>query len=53
MIPKLDACLETLKGGVEQAHIIDGRIEHSILLELLPKMVSEPSFNNKEFMLCL
>lgn len=35
MIPKLDCCAEALKGGVEQAHIIDGRIEHSILIELL------------------
>lgn len=37
MIPKLDACLETIKGGVECAHIIDGRVEHSILLELFTK----------------
>ncbi len=34
MIPKVDACLEAIKGGVNSAHIIDGRIEHSILLEL-------------------
>lgn len=34
MIPKVDACLEAIKGGVEKAHIIDGRIEHSILLEI-------------------
>ena len=34
MIPKVDACLEAINGGVEKAHIIDGRIEHSILLEL-------------------
>lgn len=34
MIPKVDACLEAVHGGVEKAHIIDGRIEHSILLEL-------------------
>jgi acetylglutamate kinase len=34
MIPKVDACLEAIDGGVENAHIIDGRIEHSILLEL-------------------
>ncbi len=34
MIPKVDACLEAIAGGVEKAHIIDGRIEHSILLEL-------------------
>lgn len=35
MIPKVDACLEAIHGGVEKAHIIDGRVEHSILLEIL------------------
>ncbi|WP_297442223.1 acetylglutamate kinase [Sulfurimonas sp.] len=35
MIPKVDACLEAIDGGVEKAHIIDGRVEHSILLEVL------------------
>jgi len=35
MIPKVDAALSAVKRGVEKAHIIDGRIEHSILLELL------------------
>ncbi len=34
MIPKVDACLEAIDGGVEKAHIIDGRIEHSVLLEV-------------------
>ena len=34
MIPKVMACLEAIDGGVEKAHIIDGRVEHSILLEL-------------------
>ena len=34
MIPKVDACLEAIEGGVEKAHIIDGRIEHSLLLEI-------------------
>ncbi|MDA3966890.1 MULTISPECIES: acetylglutamate kinase [Helicobacter] len=35
MIPKVESCLACVKGGVEKAHIIDGRIPHSILLELL------------------
>jgi acetylglutamate kinase len=35
MIPKVDAALSAVRRGVEKAHIIDGRIEHSILLELL------------------
>ena len=34
MLPKVDACLEALSGGVQKAHIIDGRLEHSMLLEL-------------------
>lgn len=35
MVPKVDACIEALRGGVKKAHIIDGRLEHSILLEVL------------------
>ncbi|SFV64789.1 Acetylglutamate kinase [hydrothermal vent metagenome] len=35
MVPKVDACIEALRGGVKKAHIIDGRIEHSMLLEIL------------------
>ena len=35
MIPKVQAALYAVEKGVEKAHIIDGRIEHSILLELL------------------
>ncbi|MEA1919233.1 MAG: acetylglutamate kinase [Campylobacterota bacterium] len=34
MIPKVDACLEAVDHGVEKAHIIDGRVEHSLLLEI-------------------
>ncbi|MDD2449764.1 MAG: acetylglutamate kinase [Sulfurimonas sp.] len=34
MVPKVDACLEAIEGGVNKAHIIDGRIEHSMILEL-------------------
>lgn len=35
MLPKVDACIEALRGGVKKAHIIDGRVEHSLLLEIL------------------
>jgi acetylglutamate kinase len=35
MIPKVEAALYAVDKGVEKAHIIDGRVEHSILLELL------------------
>jgi acetylglutamate kinase len=34
MRPKLAACVEAIGGGVEAAHIIDGRRPHSLLLEL-------------------
>ncbi len=34
MIPKIRCCIEALKGDVKSCHIIDGRVEHSILLEI-------------------
>ena len=34
MIPKMQACLQAVNGGVPQAHVIDGRTPHSILLEI-------------------
>ena len=34
MIPKVEACLETLGRGVRKVHIIDGRVRHSLLLEI-------------------
>jgi acetylglutamate kinase len=34
MRPKLQACLEAVRGGVAFAHIVDGRVPHSLLLEL-------------------
>ena len=33
MIPKMEACLKAIDGGVERAHIVDGRLPHSMLLE--------------------
>ncbi len=33
MIPKMEACLKAVEGGVERAHIVDGRLPHSMLLE--------------------
>ena len=35
MVPKVDACITALRGGVKKAHIIDGQQEHSLLLEIL------------------
>jgi acetylglutamate kinase len=37
MIPKVYACLNALTGGVKKAHIIDGRVPHSLLLEIFTK----------------
>lgn len=46
MIPKMESCLDAVRHGVKAAHVIDGRIAHSVLLELLTEggigtMVSE------------
>ncbi|HYB38712.1 MAG TPA: acetylglutamate kinase [Mycobacterium sp.] len=35
MVPKVEACLRAVGGGVPSAHIIDGRVEHGVLVELL------------------
>jgi acetylglutamate kinase len=37
MIPKLKCCMEAVQSGVEKAHIIDGRVENSLILELFTK----------------
>lgn len=34
MIPKVNCCVEAISGGVKKAHIIDGRVEHAVLLEI-------------------
>jgi len=34
MIPKLECCLEAVRGGVKKVHVIDGRVRHAVLLEL-------------------
>lgn len=34
MIPKMEACLQAVSGGVPRAHVIDGRLAHSVLLEV-------------------
>ncbi len=53
MIPKVEACLETLKRGVRKIHIVDGRIRHSLLLEIYTTMgvgtqiVHEPSLEEE------
>lgn len=34
MLPKVEACITALKGGVNKAHVIDGRIPHALMLEI-------------------
>ncbi len=34
MIPKVECCLQALRGGVARSHIIDGRMQHAVLLEI-------------------
>lgn len=34
MVPKMEACLRAVQGGVPSAHVIDGRVPHSVLVEL-------------------
>ncbi len=38
MVPKMEACLRAVRGGVGQAHIIDGRLAHSVLLEVFTSL---------------
>ncbi|HEY4005199.1 MAG TPA: acetylglutamate kinase [Pseudonocardia sp.] len=37
MAPKMEACLRAVRGGVPQAHVIDGRLAHSVLLEVFTR----------------
>ncbi|HWQ76808.1 MAG TPA: acetylglutamate kinase [Syntrophomonas sp.] len=37
MIPKVSCCVEAVTGGVDRTHIVDGRVPHSILLEIFTK----------------
>ena len=35
MLPKIESAMDAAKGGVNSVHIIDGRVEHALLLEIL------------------
>ena len=35
MVPKMEACLRAVRAGVDRAHVVDGRVPHSLLLEVL------------------
>jgi acetylglutamate kinase len=50
MIPKVEACLASLEAGVQRIHIIDGRLRHSLLLEIftdrgIGTMIAQPDRN--------
>ncbi|MCW2657484.1 MAG: acetylglutamate kinase, partial [Jatrophihabitans sp.] len=34
MVPKMEACLRAVEGGVPRAHVLDGRLPHALLLEM-------------------
>ena len=34
MVPKMEACLRAVRGGVKQAHVLDGRVSHAVLVEV-------------------
>ena len=34
MVPKMEACLRAVNGGVSRAHVLDGRVPHALLLEV-------------------
>ncbi|MDQ1703523.1 MAG: acetylglutamate kinase [Frankiaceae bacterium] len=34
MVPKMEACLRAVRGGVKQAHVLDGRVPHAVLVEV-------------------
>jgi acetylglutamate kinase len=34
MVPKMEACLRAVRGGVKQAHVLDGRVPHAVLVEI-------------------
>ncbi|PIW46236.1 MAG: acetylglutamate kinase [Zetaproteobacteria bacterium CG12_big_fil_rev_8_21_14_0_65_54_13] len=47
MIPKVQCCLDAVAGGVAQAHIIDGRVPHALLLEILTDAGVGTVFSNE------
>ncbi|MEO5303850.1 MULTISPECIES: acetylglutamate kinase [Corynebacterium] len=54
MIPKMESCLMAVEGGVSAAHVIDGRIAHAVLLELLTMggigtMVLPNDYNREDY----
>jgi acetylglutamate kinase len=34
MIPKMECCIQALSGGVKRTHVVDGRVQHAVLLEI-------------------
>lgn len=54
MVPKMEACLRAVEGGIQEAHVIDGRVAHSVLMEVFTSkgigtMVIPDQDGNTEF----
>ena len=54
MVPKMEACLRAVEGGIKEAHVIDGRVAHSVLMEVFTSkgigtMVIPDQDGNTEF----
>ena len=47
MIPKVQSCVQAVEAGVEKAHIIDGRVQHSLLVELFSDAGIGTMFSNR------
>jgi acetylglutamate kinase len=37
MLPKVDSCVEAIEAGVGKVHLVDGRMSHSLILEIFTK----------------
>jgi acetylglutamate kinase len=42
MVPKMEACLRAVEGGLTRATVTDGRVPHALLLEIFTKPASAP-----------
>jgi acetylglutamate kinase len=48
MLPKIECALDAVNNGVRSAHIIDGRVEHSVLLEIFTNTGVGTLISNKK-----
>ena len=48
MLPKIDSCVEAIEAGVQRVHLVDGRMPHSLLLEIFTKQGVGPEIKADE-----